>query len=197
LVDAADEPLAEIIAKSEKPYQFWEFQCHALYLLLTSKGHAKAGAIRRAIEQLPFDAFQSKTYYEKWALGLARVTLERGVIKQSELDAALGDVHTTPDIQFKNGDYMRVKPEDSSCRYRKPHLRTPGYLFGVIGRIQEDAPVIYLEEPDVSSWPMAEGPKQPVYRVSFSQKDICEGYPDSSNDAISIEICLALFCLFF
>lgn len=81
---------------------------------------------------------------------------------------------------------------------RLHHSRSSaGYLFGVIGRIQEDAPVIYLEEPDVSSWPMAEGPKQPVYRVSFSQKDICEGYPDSSNDAISIEICLALFCLFF
>ena len=74
--DAEDEPLATIIEKSEKPYQFWEYQCHALWLLLVSKGLAKAGAIRRAIEQLPHDAFQSKTYYEKWALALARVTIE-------------------------------------------------------------------------------------------------------------------------
>ena len=30
--------------------------------------------------------------------------------------------------RFKPGDYVRVKVEDSSTRYRKPHLRTPGML---------------------------------------------------------------------
>ncbi len=28
--------------------------------------------------------------------------------------------------RYKPGDYVRVKVEDSSTRYRKPHLRTPG-----------------------------------------------------------------------
>ena len=28
--------------------------------------------------------------------------------------------------RYKPGDYVRVKVEDSSVRYRKPHLRTPG-----------------------------------------------------------------------
>ena len=31
--------------------------------------------------------------------------------------------------RYKPGDYVRVKVEDSSVRYRKPHLRTPGALL--------------------------------------------------------------------
>ncbi len=37
--------------------------------------------------------------------------------------------------RFKKGDYVRCKTEDAAVRYRKPHLRTPGYLFGVVGII--------------------------------------------------------------
>ena len=36
---------------------------------------------------------------------------------------------------------MRVNPEDFTCRWRKPHLRTPGYIFGVIGTIERDCVV--------------------------------------------------------
>lgn len=28
---------------------------------------------------------------------------------------------------------MRVKPENSAIRWRRPHLRTPGYIFGQVG----------------------------------------------------------------
>jgi hypothetical protein len=31
---------------------------------------------------------------------------------------------------------VRVKGENSSVRWRRPHLRTPGYIFGLIGRIE-------------------------------------------------------------
>ena len=33
---------------------------------------------------------------------------------------------TSASSRYKPGDYVRVKVEDSSVRYRKPHLRTPG-----------------------------------------------------------------------
>lgn len=49
--------------------------------------------------------------------------------------------------RFKQGDYVRVKREDSEVRFRKPHLRTPGYLFGVVGQIAEPT-VGYLEDPE-------------------------------------------------
>ena len=45
------------------------------------------------------------------------------------------------DIRFKAGDLVRVKPEDFMRRWRKPHLRTPGYIFGVIGTVERDCVV--------------------------------------------------------
>lgn len=43
--------------------------------------------------------------------------------------------------RFKAGDLVRVKPEDFMGRWRRPHLRTPGYIFGVIGTIERDCVV--------------------------------------------------------
>ena len=65
-------------------------------------------------------------------------------------------------------------------------LCSAGYLFGVIGRVREV--VGYLEEPDISAYPNADGPKQPVYRVVFSQKDVWESYSGPEEDTIDIEI---------
>ena len=36
------------------------------------------------------------------------------------------------------GDIVRVRLENASVRVRKPHLRTPGYMFGVVGVIERE-----------------------------------------------------------
>ena len=36
---------------------------------------------------------------------------------------------------------MQVRPETFSARWRKPHLRTPGYIFGVVGTIERECVV--------------------------------------------------------
>ncbi|CAK0783031.1 hypothetical protein CVIRNUC_006226 [Coccomyxa viridis] len=185
--DAADTPLSVALKKTEKPVKYWEYQCHALCCLLVGGGHVKSGEVRRAIEYLPPAAFQRCTYYEKWANAVAVTSIERGTISQKDLDEALGGSHATPEVLYKPGDYVRVKVEDSSVRYRKPHLRTPGYLFGVVGRI--DAPCIgYVEEPDIDAFHWVEGPMQPTYRITFYQKDLWEGYQGTDNDTLEIEI---------
>ena len=45
------------------------------------------------------------------------------------------------DARFKAGDLVRVKPEDFAGRWRRPHLRTPGYIFGVVGTIERECVV--------------------------------------------------------
>lgn len=35
-------------------------------------------------------------------------------------------------------DYVRVRKENSAVRWRKPHLRTPGYVFGVVGIVDSE-----------------------------------------------------------
>lgn len=43
--------------------------------------------------------------------------------------------------RFGAGDIVRVRAEDAAVRWRKPHLRTPGYLFGLFGTIERDCVV--------------------------------------------------------
>ena len=58
-------------------------------------------------------------------------------------------------------------------------LTLAGYLFGVVGRINQPC-IGYVEEPDIDAFHYVDGPKQPTYRVTFHQKDLWEGYQVSS-----------------
>jgi len=112
------------------------------------------------------------------------VLLDQGAITQEELDRKLGleeKVHET----FKPGDRVYVRHENYATRWRKPHLRTPGYIFtksGVIERVCGD-----FSNPETCAFRIDKTPC-PLYRVRFFQKDIWEDYPGSANDTIDIEI---------
>ena len=43
--------------------------------------------------------------------------------------------------RFKKGDLVRVKAENAAVRWRKPHLRTPGYIYGLVGEVERDCQV--------------------------------------------------------
>ena len=43
--------------------------------------------------------------------------------------------------RFKKGDLVGVKAENSRVRWRKPHLRTPGYIYGLVGTVERDCSV--------------------------------------------------------
>ena len=60
-------------------------------------------------------------------------------------DIQLGLVEDTPAADataaeplYNIGDLVRVKPENAVYRYRRPHLRHPGYIHGAIGRVIEN-----------------------------------------------------------
>ena len=40
--------------------------------------------------------------------------------------------------RFCKGDYVQVHLEDAAVRTRKPHLRTPGYIFGLVGIVERE-----------------------------------------------------------
>ena len=95
----------------------------------------------------------------------------------------------SPDLccRFRQGDYVRVKREDAAVGFRKPHLRTPGYLFGVVGQIAADT-LGYLEDPDADGHHYVQRPRQPLYRCSFASADLWEGYTEHPDDQLIIEI---------
>ena len=97
----------------------------------------------------PFTAYASWSYYGKWAASMTRILLENGHITQTEIDAELGPTTSDSAILFKAGDRVTVKHEGTKSRWRKPHLRVPGYIFGCTGVVERVAGL--FPNPEVGS----------------------------------------------
>jgi len=163
----------------------WEQQCHAVFALLATRQYVSTDGLRRAIEDLTPHQYQTWSYYEKWAAGMAVLLLENGVVTPDELAQALfGDIEVNDDDPlFQAGDIVRVKTFVSS-EWRRPHIRTPGYVYGVAGTIER----VGSRHPDPSFLAFGlPAPAQYLYRVRFGQGDL---WPEQSHskDVVEVEI---------
>ena len=90
---------------------------------------------------------------------------------------------------FRAGDQVRVKREDARVRWRKPHLRTPGYLFGAAGVVDRflgcfpnpEREAFFEDKP---------GGLQPLYLVTFQQKDL---WSSSSSSPENVEVTAEIY----
>ena len=82
------EPGARV-EPSEHDYAEWERRVDAMAVLLWGlKGTRKVCTVdehRRAIEQMPPEAYDSMQYYEKWVTALAQCMVRRGVVTSEEI----------------------------------------------------------------------------------------------------------------
>lgn len=170
--------------------QAWEQQCHALFAVLASKRVLGTDGLRRAIEALTPAQYESWTYYEKWTAAMTALLLDEGVLKHDELSNALfGEKeHSRGDSppRFQAGDAVRVKPYQQGVEWRRPHLRTPGYVYGVAGTVER----VYDRHPDPSflAFGLA-APLVQLYRVRFQQKDLWpEQYDKDGDDDDVVEV---------
>eukprot|EP00929_Paragymnodinium_shiwhaense_P021049 TRINITY_DN13833_c0_g1_i1.p1 TRINITY_DN13833_c0_g1~~TRINITY_DN13833_c0_g1_i1.p1 ORF type:complete len:495 (+),score=66.82 TRINITY_DN13833_c0_g1_i1:56-1486(+) len=171
----------------EKPSEFWERQTHALVVSLIGAEKMKVDEMRRTIEHLHPVHYASWSYYEKWAAGTAQVLLERGVIHNEELDKALGwdDTAASSEGAFQVGDKVQVLEEHLLSRWRKPHLRTPGYIFGARGTVERCCGAFH--DPEFLAFRGAVR-HQHLYRVRFSQKEVWPEYEGPAHDTVVVEI---------
>ncbi len=122
---------------TERNYEYWERAVHAMLVTLVGKGHITLDEMRRGVEQLPADTYNSWGYYEKWAVSISHAMIERGLFVKAEWDAALGYGGKDPhEPLFAPGHRVSVLhiPEDPLTA--RPHLRTPGYVHGCIGEVE-------------------------------------------------------------
>ena len=159
---------------SDPPLTHWEKGIHALLVILsTFKPSAllTTDELRRTVENLEPIAYHNWDYYSKWAVCITQLLIERAVITETELYVELYGENQieSPQASFKVGDKVRMKSEDERIRWRKPHLRCPGYIFGLNGVIERV--VGAFEDPYLIAF-RANGPKQYLYRVSFRRHDI-------------------------
>ena len=67
----------QIMNFQDTPLLAWEQQCHALFVVLATQGILGTDALRRAIEYLTPEQYESWAYYEKWTAAMVNLLLEK------------------------------------------------------------------------------------------------------------------------
>ena len=83
--------------------------------------------------------------------------------------------------RFEPGDRVRVLSEE-----RPGHVRTPGYVRGKAGRVE--AVLGEFRNPESLAYGDSGLPQRPLYKVSFRQLDLWEGYPGPAEDELYMDI---------
>jgi hypothetical protein len=113
----------------DKKYAFWEREIHALLVFLVKNKKLSVDELRRAVEGLEPAMYNTLSYYERWTAAICTLLIERGILSRGDIETAFGPTVENTEVAFKVGDMVRVKPEGSTRRWRKPHLRIPGYVM--------------------------------------------------------------------
>jgi hypothetical protein len=75
------------VLPAEHDYALWEKRVDALMMLLSHKDRRliTVDELRRNIESLGAEAYDSMTYYERWIYAITQTLIQRGVITVDEL----------------------------------------------------------------------------------------------------------------
>jgi len=84
--DRGGWPTNEPIDRSDHQLMDWERRMDALHGVLGAKGLRTTDEMRRAIESLNPELYESISYYEKWTAALEILLLEKGVLSKEEIN---------------------------------------------------------------------------------------------------------------
>ena len=152
---------------------------------------------RHAIERLDPGVYLSVTYYERWLAGLERLLVEKGLVTEEEMQAALrgwtprpgvapppgaggagpGDLDAAP--RFAPGDRVRVRNDHDTG-----HTRVPRYVRGRRGVITRFLGAQVLPDDLVAG---RGAHRRPVYTVRFEARELW-GEPASPGDSLMIDL---------
>lgn len=78
---------------SAHDHAFWEKRIDAvLRLLIAQKKLMTVDELRRGIESLDGNAYESLSYYERWTASIALILTEKGILSQDEIDARIAAI---------------------------------------------------------------------------------------------------------
>ena len=83
---------ADRVEPTEHDYPEWERRVDAMVQLLRLGGRITVDELRKNIEQLPPEAYDNLSYYEKWIASLTQTLIQRGVITTEELGRKMEEV---------------------------------------------------------------------------------------------------------
>jgi len=82
------------VTLSDHHLELWEKRIDAIITLLAGKDYRviRVDELRRGIESLPPDAYDTMSYYERWIASVAALLIEKGVMTQGEIDARIDEI---------------------------------------------------------------------------------------------------------
>ena len=80
------------IDRAEHEYSDWERRVDAVHQVLGAQGIRTTDEMRRAIESLPPEQYESLSYYEKWTAALEILLIEKGILTAAEIDAKAAEL---------------------------------------------------------------------------------------------------------
>ncbi len=95
--DVGGLDFGDVAPGEQHDYAFWEKRVDALLVLLShpDKALLRVDELRRGIEDLGPEAYDSMTYYDRWISSIANILVEKGVVGRDELEARIAALKAT------------------------------------------------------------------------------------------------------
>ena len=77
---------------TEHDYAFWEKRVDALRQIANDKGYFTVDGLRRTLEDMGEEAFETMTYYERWIASISQNMIEAGAFTIEELNTRMEEV---------------------------------------------------------------------------------------------------------
>ncbi|MFK7943359.1 MAG: ScnB-like protein [Paracoccaceae bacterium] len=80
------------IEPSEHDFALWEKRVDAVRQISANKGYFTVDGLRRALEDMGEEAFETMTYYERWMLATCQNLMAEGAFTTDELNAKMEEI---------------------------------------------------------------------------------------------------------
>lgn len=80
------------IPNDQHDFAIWEKRVDALMVLCSTKGFFTVDGLRRALEDMGEEAFETMTYYERWIASVNQNLVEAGAYSIEELGAKMEEI---------------------------------------------------------------------------------------------------------
>jgi len=80
------------VPRDEHDHALWEKRIDALLVLCGEKGLMSVHGLRRALEDMGEDAFESMSYYERWIAAVNQNLVEAGTYSLQELGTKMDEI---------------------------------------------------------------------------------------------------------
>ena len=89
--DMGGQDAGPIVAE-DHDYALWEKRVDAIRQIAADKGYFTVDGLRRALEDMGEEAFETMTYYERWMLATCQNMMAEGAFNTEELNAKMDEI---------------------------------------------------------------------------------------------------------